>query len=369
MGKKKPKKATSGPITEDMDLAEAIAISRTLPLETLLKNFQATAEGLVTLWRSAEEVLAECPDPQTMPRLLEMLDEDLKAHGNSTWFRPIELRLGNKAVPESDKKLAIAVLVPLVDRKADQDEREPVAANAMGALAAAQPLSPDVVKICARKLDHAHYHVASCALRVLVNLPPEDRSEWVPLLLKHLPGRFSENSEGTWIIECLPPHFQEHRDRIVPVLRAGLESDKSDNPFLSSSVLDVLHEVGSAATEMVPDVLAYISRQQAFTGEEPHLIHIDPEGAQAIPGLIGLLDSAKKTVRYQAVCELEAYGPRAQAAIPALTRLASTGKDKEFDVDAARRALAAIQQLPEAGEKKSGLERVLNLVERAVKEE
>jgi hypothetical protein len=98
-------------INEEMELSEAIAISRTFSLETLLKNFQATAEGLVNVWRSAEIVLAERPDPHTMPRMLEFLNQEIEARGNSTWFRPIKLRLENKSLPASEKELAISALV------------------------------------------------------------------------------------------------------------------------------------------------------------------------------------------------------------------------------------------------------------------
>jgi len=305
-----------------------------------------------------------------MPRLLELLNQELKAQGNSTWFRPIELRLKNKALPESGKTIAISALLPLVDRKANKDELEPVAAKALDALSEAQPLPSEVVERCRKKLDHPHYHVASSALRILLNLPPAERSQWVPLLLKHFHGRFSEdgNSEGTWIIECLPPHFTSHREQIVPVLRAGL---KSDHSVIPNSVLEVLHQLGPVAAELVPDVLEYIGRQASFTNEEPHLIHIDPEGKQAIHGLIRLIDSAEKTVRYQAVCELEAYGPRAQASIAALTKLASSGEGEQFaaDADAARRAVEVIQQRPHAGTMKSATDRMLDLVEKAVNEE
>lgn len=82
--------AKQKPITEEMELTEAIAISRTFPLDTLLKNFQATAQGLVTVWRSAEEALAVCTDELTMPRMLEFLIDEVRVRGNSTWFGPIK---------------------------------------------------------------------------------------------------------------------------------------------------------------------------------------------------------------------------------------------------------------------------------------
>jgi hypothetical protein len=354
----KPKK-----ITNKMGLAEAIAISQTFPLETLLKNFQSKSS--VTVWRSAEEVLAECPDPQTMPRLLELLNQDLNAQGNSTWFRPIELRLRNKSLPEREKKLAISALLPLVDLKVNKEELEPVAAKALSALSGAQPLPSELVERFIQKLDHPHYHVASSALGILINLPPAERGPWVPLLLKHFHGRFSKdgNSEGVWIIECLLPHFTSHRKQIVSVLQAGL---KSDHAFIPRSVLEVLHQLGPVAAELVPDVLEHIGRQKAYTNEEPHLIHIDPEGTVAIPGLIRLLGNNKATVRYQAAVELEAYGARAEAAIPELTKLANAkSQDKRLVAAAAQRALLAVEVQRAGGsvpEKLSQTERLFGLL-------
>jgi Leucine-rich repeat (LRR) protein len=327
-------------ITESMSLERGIAIARTYPLEALVECFKT---GGLTVWRSAEEVLAERSDPQTMPRLLELLNEELEATGDSTWFRVIQLRLNKKVLSKEEKRLAVAALVPLVHRRVRKGELEPVAGKALEALAEVQPLPPKVAALCSAKLKHPSYTIASSALRALVNLPPRQRNVWVPTLLKHVNGRFSRggNSEGVWIIECLAPHFARHRRRITPVLRAGL---KSKHAFIPRSVLQVLRQIGRKAAGFVPDVLGYIARQKAYTNEEPHLIHIDPKGKHAIRGLIHLLGSRRDTARYQAICELEAYGPLARKAIPALTKLAGR-KTEGFSAEpeAAQRALHAIQ--------------------------
>jgi hypothetical protein len=211
----------------------------------------------------------------------------------------------------------------------------------------AAPKKPPVVRPAsslAERLGSESYVTASDALRELVNLPPESRDEWIPVLLDHL-GRFSNNSEWCWIIDCLPPHFQRHRERIEPALRKGL---KEEYAFAALSVLECLHQLGPAGAALLPDVLAYIGRQGAFTNEEPHLIHLDPTGEVAIPGLIRLLGSRQETVRYQVVSELEAYGSRAASAIPHLTKLASSnaGGKRTLEADAAQRALDAIHQSP-----------------------
>jgi hypothetical protein len=352
-----------------MGLAEAIAISRTFSLDKLIQNFR-DSRGRVVVWRSAEEALAVCPDRQTMPRLLELLDQELMELGDSSWFSPIELRLRNRTLPKSETELAVTALFSHVTRKGNNSAGESVAAKALNALAGAHPLPVEVVEFCGRKLGRRDSSIVHSALQVLLNLDPAERERWIPDLLKRVRGRLSRAncSEGPWIIERVVPHFTRHRKQIVPVLREGL---KSKHTFTPRAVLSVLHELGSTAAALVPDVLAYISRQRAFTNEEAHLIRIDPHGTRAVPGLIRLLASPKETVRYQAACELEAYGPRARAAIPALVTLASRGSSKKlaFDADAAQRALDAIRQLPNTGGKKSATTRALDLVEKAVNEE
>jgi len=228
------------------------------------------------------------------------------------------------------------------------------------ALAQVQPLPPTVARAFSEKLGSSSYHVASTALRGLVNLPPKLRGKWIPLMLDHL-KRFRNNSEWSWIIECLAPHFRQHRKCIEPALRAGLKSDYAFGPH---SVMDALREIGPAAAALVPDVLAYIGRQRAFTNEEPHLIHIDPKGKKAIPGLIRLLRHRKETVRVQAADELAAYGAYAYATVPILTELAN--RNQGMDQSALRQALDAIQQSPARDpRKKSATDRVLELVAKA----
>jgi HEAT repeat protein len=105
--------------------------------------------------------------------------------------------------------------------------------------------------------------------------------------------------------------------------------------------MDLLPKLGPRAAALVPDLLAYVGRQESFTNESPHLIHLDPQGRKAIPGLIALLSDPKETVRNQAASELAAYGPLAGSAIPILTELAV--RLKGIDLVSIEAALAAIQ--------------------------
>jgi hypothetical protein len=202
-----------------------------------------------------------------------------------------------------------------------------------------QPLPDEVADFFGRKLGSKSYVEASTVLKGLIRLPPRKRDAWIPTLLDHL-ERFEKNSEWSWIIECLPAHYRNHRERINQALRSGLESSYA---FGACSVFEVLHQLGTRASALVPDVLAYISRQKASTNQEPHLIHLDPRGKEAVPGLIQLLREKRETVRSQAAGELAAYGPRARAAVPVLTELTERkNAERMLDTIAVKSALRAI---------------------------
>jgi hypothetical protein len=98
----------------------------------------------------------------------------------------------------------------------------------LAALAKAQPMLPEVAKAMSEKLGSCFW-VASEALAGLVNLPPKQRDKWVPAMLDHL-KRFEKNSEWSWIIECLPPHYRRHRTRSERALKAGLKSSYAFGP-------------------------------------------------------------------------------------------------------------------------------------------
>jgi hypothetical protein len=218
--------------------------------------------------------------------------------------------------------------------------RHPLREDTLKTLASVQPLPDEVGDFFGNKLGSKSYAEASTVLAGLIGLPPRKRDAWIPTLLDHL-ERFENNSEWSWIIECLPAHYRNHRERINQALRSGLESSYAFGPY---SVFEVLHQLGTRASALVPDVLAYIGRQQAFTNEEPHLIPLDPRGKEAVPGLIQLLREKSETVRSQAAGELAAYGPRARAAVPVLTELTERkNAERMLDTISVKSALRAIQ--------------------------
>jgi WD40 repeat protein len=218
--------------------------------------------------------------------------------------------------------------------------RQPLGQDSLRALAAVQPLPDEVADFFGKKLASKSYAEASTVLAGLLGLPPRKRDAWIPTLLDHL-RRFANNSEWSWIIECLPAHYRNHWERINRALRGGLESSHALGPY---SAFEVLHQLGTRASALVPDVLAYIGRQKAFTNEEPHLIHLDPTGKEAIPGLIRLLRTKSQTVRSQAAGELAAYGPRARPAVPVLTELTERANaGRRLDTRSVKSALGAIQ--------------------------
>jgi hypothetical protein len=309
-------------------------------LDALLTDL-ITKDGLA--FRRARQALATSRDPRTTPRLLQVLREQLTGEGAFLAVRTVlptlALRFENAELPRDDIPQAVRLLAQFVNH-----EPSDIACAVMDTLARAQPLLANVARLLGERLKSPSYAIASSALRGLVGLPAAQRSKWVPLLLDRL-KRFRNNSEWCWIVECLPPHFARYRERIEPVFRRGL---KSSDGFATACVLGCLRQLGPAAAAFIRDVLAYISRQRFFTSEEPHLVHLDPDGLLAVPGLIPLLRHPEETVRYQAATELGAYGARAASAVSPLAELANKRKRSglHFDADAAQRALEAIQNGP-----------------------
>jgi HEAT repeat protein len=336
--------------------------TRTDALETLLKKVFSKS---FKVSRAAQQALACTQDPRTMPRLLELLNEKLHSGDQVVWLiETIGLRCTSKELAPDEIQPVIRTFLELADSE------ENVAVAALGWLPHIQPVPAKVIRAFHDKLESPSARLASAAVTGLTSLPPESRAKQVPLLLDHL-QRFEGESEWCEIIKCLPPHFARYRRRIESALRGGLKK----RHVRRRSILEIFPQIGPAAAALVPDVLAYIGRQEAFTNEEPHLIHLDPEGKEAIPGLIRLLRHRKETVRYQAASELEAYGARAKSAIPALTKLANSrrGQKLRFDADAAQQALKAIQRSPASGgsepKRSDALQRVLGLVDRVITDE
>ncbi|WP_439620431.1 hypothetical protein [Gemmata sp.] len=339
-------------ITGSMDLAEAIAVSKTYPLEVLLANYHYACEDedseearnrALLISRGALYALAECPDPQTMRRMAALLrrDDDY----DSTWCAPIKQRLENKTISRTERAVVLEVLTPLVLRKST--DHDPDTLNAMSALAEIypHPLPTEIVTRCRAKLASRNFAMASTALSVILNLPTTDRDPFIPALIKLMEGKFSGNSEASWIMSRLTDHLETHGKIITAAVRNALAShDKFAK--LARDFFAALPVIGERGKVFIQDVLAYIGRESVITHYKPRLIHIDPNGGTAIPALIGLVHSDSLYVRISAIDELGAYGPLAGAAQSKLTAVAEAGKGNAlaFDSTAAYRALAAIRQ-------------------------
>jgi HEAT repeat protein len=103
-----------------------------------------------------------------------------------------------------------------------------------------------------------------------------------------------------------------------------------------------LAEIGSAATEAVPAVIAALrdTDEVVRAGAAAALGKIGPAAAETVPALIAALGDADKMVRRSAAGTLEHIGPPAAEAVPALLVTALA----DFDTDVCQSAAEAIGQ-------------------------
>jgi HEAT repeat protein len=105
--------------------------------------------------------------------------------------------------------------------------------------------------------------------------------------------------------------------------------------------------MGSAGKTLLPEVFdAFRNPPEncfySYTNFETAIADIDPEGREAIPVLIALLDHNKPMTKVLALRALLGYGPKAKEAIPVIERLAES-KDQLVHENAAG-VLAAIRK-------------------------
>ena len=229
-------------ITGRMDLAEAIAVSKTYPLDVLLANYLHDCEDedseeelnrVVLIRRGALFALAECPDPQTMRGMLALIagEDDY----DTRWCEPIRKRLENKAIPRAERAAALKALSLLVLRRST--DYDPDTLNAMAALAEIHPypLPTQIVTKCRAKLASRNFGMASTALSVILSLSASDRDPFIPALIKLMEGKFAGNSEASWIMTRLPDHLDTHGKKITAAVRKRRRATTGSRGWRSTS--------------------------------------------------------------------------------------------------------------------------------------
>jgi hypothetical protein len=214
---------------------------------------------------------------------------------------------------------------------------------------------PRLVEMLETGLDREHTYDHHAVVWALWEVPPAQREPAIPGLLRLIqkPGLHEQMYRDVVIALGCPGsrHRQAILDALCYVFRRSYPGG-SDTFGARDWAFRSLGQLGMEARPALPVALEHLQRQpwDSFHEEEKAvqvLPSIDPEGTEAIPALIAMLGHRQRTQRHIALKMLAAYGPKASAAIPAVTGLLQS--DDYFTPDRARQTLAAIQPAPSGG--------------------
>ena len=153
-------------------------------------------------------------------------------------------------------------------------------------------------------------------------------------------------NEAALVLGRIAPGSAEAKKVLAALIEVARSGPRSRRAWAASS----LGGFGTDAAEAAP-VLTHLIEQsvgdpnedltlelaQALANIAPHA----PSARQAIPALLGLLESKETGIRFRVLWTLESFGPSAAAAIPKIRTLKN---DRELQIrEAAERALLAIE--------------------------
>ncbi len=357
----------------EVRVAAILALRHAKSKEALAAILAAASDRSTQVRNAIVKTLTEMPNPETTPRLLlriresvEQLDQlkpekkEKPPKGKKTtgkkaaatsktdaafykkkgeliqeatfWLAIVEYRKG------AGREEAARAILPLLDHK-EGSVRE----GALAALGGIGAVIEGVIDRFIDKLKDKKPKVAGSAAFSLRKMEPTLREPAMPTVLELLEKPKLDETLRGGLLHLLPGHLATHGDRILSILRKEFASK---NHYRRSTVLNVLCEIGPPAADLVPDVVEGMSSGGGYYNylQYPNcLTKLDPEGVQAVPGLIKLLDDKKHEVRWRAVCTLQTYGLKAKAAIPAIRALIDREK-KDAYYHFAEGALKAIEE-------------------------
>lgn len=329
---------------KEVRLAALSALRRATGDEALQTLIEALAQEEEEVHGRALEVLCELPHRRTTERLLREVNERSSAlpppeakpkkgaKKNAAGSVSKSESLREKAVfqlsrfiaavggrRESKNRAAIETLLTMA-RHSDAEVRR----AAVAALAQMGPAIPEVVPTLLEALYDSEFLVVNEAVKSLISFAPQYREKAIPALLQRARGPNVGPIIANDIAAILPAHADQFADAILSLLREMLK-----NKDLHLSAANALAEIGPAASELLPDLLA-IAESGAFYANIGHVFAtIDPEGTTAMPVLVQLLGDRNARVRFFALQGLMGYGTEARAAEPLVAKLL---KDRDWSV-------------------------------------
>jgi hypothetical protein len=226
----------------------------------------------------------------------------------------IEYYIEALAARKDDPQTALRALLPLT--RHDEPELRAAALKGIGAVGV---VTAETQAAFREALATPRGEVGAAAVEGLALLPPEQREPLVPRLLELLADPKVDEDVAHGIILRLPAHMGRYGKTILERLRGHLRR-KEWWPL--DAVVDAVQEVGVAAAPLLPELLHALqwSNGEVYCWEDVFLA-VDPEGTNAVPGLVAALSHRKTAVRTDALQALAAYKEKARAAEPAVQKL------------------------------------------------
>lgn len=262
-------------------------------------------------------------------------------------------RAGTKSAQQIDQvRQLLEALGDRPDKKSDivtalmEFVRHPsaaVRATAMFALGQQGPATPEVLPVVFADLCDRNEDTAARAVDTLSRFPAKALQAALPAIIELCldPTRRERTlTEALGLLSLQPEYVAEHLlPQLAPLLR------QTRFPRVQHAVFRFLIGIGAQAKPLLAELLEWI--RQPTTDTEPHLLFrlleaVDPEGEQAIPALLNLVQNARPKFKVCPIYVLGMYGRKAARAVPALRPLlhSPSGDVKE----AVEYALESIQE-------------------------
>lgn len=272
-------------------------------------------------WSATDKFAAFDPEGEEIGTLVELLEhESLRVRAGAA----LALRsgYGAKAAP------AVAALSRCV-AEADPELKQ-YAIRALSNLGpSARAAVPALKNALAGEDRRTHLHVAKAIWRI--DRQPDDV---IPVLIAVLENGDPSERYGAG------EQLKEMGPWAAPAVPALIKALKDEDPSNRSHVGRVLGEIGPKAAMAIPALV------KVLQGEEDPMVRSNAAEAlgklgdpKTVPALIAALEDEDEFVRWSAIVALEAFGPGAKSAIPALIRAV---EDDETNGWIAAKVLGAI---------------------------
>jgi HEAT repeat protein len=331
-------------------------------VSTLEEGFSPSFDEMQR-WQTGEALARLSPlVPSALPPLARFLRNENTAIGTfEQRLRFILGRVGDQTLPKSEKVLVPSLIELLKDEDLEAGKGACCLLGAFGADArVAVPALQNALAVGALRV---------VAAEALWKIEPGNTMT-VPALVQQLhDGDAGQRLEAVNALGRLGSHAApaalplarllrevqgqiSRREKELPAAIVLEEEDLADvidseEEVLAVAILSVLRDIGPAAREAVPTLLAVLPQLSRF--QRSHVAHalaiIGPQDRTAVPALTALLRDPRPGTRFWAARALGSIGPEASEAIPDLVPLLGMALTEEQRFDIQDEAFSTLEKI------------------------